>query len=265
MYAKKSLGQHFLIHKHIAERIVNTAQITLSDIVVEIGPGTGILTKALIEKAGHVLALEVDKNLIDVLDKKFATAISRGILNIQHQDIRTFTPCIISKPYILVANIPYYLTSNILRLFLETTCRPQRIVLLVQKEVAERIARSKKESILSISVKVYGNPHYEFTVPRGAFLPAPTVDSAVLSIRDIHSTFSNEREAKYFFNIIHEGFSHKRKKLVNNLSGIVDLPTAESALSAVGVTLNIRAEDVPVEKWRELTQYFITNINTHLN
>ncbi len=263
MHAKKSLGQHFLLHKHIAERIVDTAKITLNDTVVEIGPGTGILTKALIEKAGYVLALETDKNLINVLDKKFTVAISRGVLNVQHQDIRTFVPCVISKPYILVANIPYYLTSNILRLFLETMCRPQRMVLLVQKEVAERIARSKKESILSISVKVYGNPHYEFTVPRGAFLPAPTVDSAVLSIRNIHSPFSNEREAKYFFDIIHAGFSHKRKKLVSNLAGIRDLTVAESALSATGIAPNIRAEDVSVKKWYELTQYFITNINTH--
>ncbi len=147
--------------------MVAVANITEKDTVIEIGPGTGKLTDALLEKAGQGLALEADENMVHIIEEKYASAIRENRLTIRHQDIRLFNPTTITTPYVLVANIPYYLTGVIFRKFLETTHRPTRIVLLIQREVAQRIARDKKESILSASVKVFGKPTYEFMVPRG--------------------------------------------------------------------------------------------------
>ncbi len=262
MRAKKSLGQHFLLHKQIAQRMVSVAHITKRDTVVEIGPGTGKLTDALLEKAGKVIALEADKDLVNVLEEKYALAVSGERPEVRHQDIRSFNPQTIKSHYVLVANIPYYLTSAILRQFLETAHQPKSMVLLVQKEVAQRIARDKKESILSISIKVFGNPHYEFTVPRGAFFPQPSVDSAVLSIQNIHNPFATSHATASFFSVLHAGFSHKRKKLGNNLSTIADPHIVQDAFISTGIAPDARAEDIPIGKWLLLSQFFSTDTST---
>lgn len=261
MHAKKSLGQHFLLHKQIAQRIVFVAHIEACDTVLEIGPGTGKLTDALLEKAGKVIALEADENLVTLLEEKYADSISGGYLDVHHQDIRLFNPVTITTPYVLVANIPYYLTSAILRQFLETASQPKRMTLLVQKEVAKRIAKDKKESILSISVKVFGEPVYEFVVPRGAFFPEPSVDSAVLSIKNIRNPFNTPDATTSFFSVVRAGFSHKRKKLTNNLLTIAGADIVQDAMFSANIAPGVRAEDVPVEKWLTLSQYF--SANTH--
>ncbi len=255
MRAKKSLGQHFLLHKRIAQRMVNVAKVTEKDNVIEIGPGTGKLTEAILEKAKKVIALETDENLVHFLEEKYVSYVQDKHLEIYHQDVRTFNLSTAPIPYILLANIPYYLTSAILRQFLETKYQPERAVLLVQKEVANRIAREKKESILSISVKVFGDPTYEFTVPRGAFLPIPSVDSAVLSIQNIHNPFATERANAIFFSILRAGFSHKRKKLENNLLILSDSNTIQNAFIYANITNGSRAEDVSIEKWHLLSKY----------
>jgi len=248
--AKKSLGQHFLMHARIAERIAMVAQIE-GEVVLEIGPGTGILTRALLAKAHKVIAIETDHELMPKLRETFATEIAEKKLELIEGDIRTFDPGTITGNYALVANIPYYLTGEIFRQFLETEHQPRSLTLLVQKEVAERVARSKKESLLSLSIKAYGLPKYEFTVPRGAFVPAPGVDSAVLSIRDIsHTHFKTREEERRFFALIHAGFAHKRKILSNNL--------LSAGLSAEGVAPNARAEDLHLPEWLELAR------NTHI-
>ena len=262
MRAKKSLGQHFLLHKRIAQRMVTVANITEKDTVVEIGSGTGKLTEAILEKAGKTIALETDEELVRVLEEKHTRHISGGCLDVHHQDIRLFNPTTITTPYVLVANIPYYLTSFILRQFLETNHQPERMVLLVQKEVAKRIAQDKKESILSISVKIFGDPAYEFVVPHGAFFPAPSVDSAVLSIRDIHNPFATPHESNAFFSIVRTGFSHKRKKLATNLSILAPSDIVQSAFVSAHIPLDTRAEDVSVEKWSALSQFLSTKIST---
>lgn len=242
---KKSLGQNFLMHQRIAERIALTAQLTAEDVVFEIGPGTGMLTTELLKRAKKVIALEADGALCETLRTQFAIEIAEGKLELMHQDIRIFSPNILPEGYHLVANIPYYLTGEIFRLFLESDNQPQSVTLLVQKEVAERIARSKKESILSLSVKVYGTPHYEFTVPRGAFRPAPNVDSAVLTIRDIsRKHFRARAEEERFFTFVHAGFAHKRKFLANNLK--------EVGLSIVNFPPKTRAEDFQLADWLAL-------------
>ena len=230
------------MHRRIAERIAHTARLAATDTVLEIGPGTGMLTKELLRCAQHVIALEADEVLYEDLEVLFATDIAEGRLDLRHQDVRTFSPTTLLENYHLVANIPYYLTGEIFRLFLETERQPQSMILLVQKEVAERIARSKKESILSLSVKVYGTPHYEFTVPRGAFRPAPNVDSAVLSIRDIsRKNFTSSEEEKQFFHLLHTGFAHKRKILTKNLKSVTS--------AALTIPKNMRAEDMSLADW----------------
>lgn len=246
IHAKKSLGQNFLMHARIAERIADVAKLTPDAVVLEIGPGTGMLTRPLLERAGKVVAIEADYELFEKLQTDFANEIALGKLKLIHGDIRSFDISSLPEKYALVANIPYYLTGEIFRMFLETENQPGSMTLLVQKEVAERIARSKKESILSLSVKAYGTPHYEFTVPRGAFKPAPKVDSAVLTVRDIsRKNFSSHEQEKRFFELIRAGFAHKRKFVRNNLSD-AGLPTGDIPKKA-------RAEDVPLSDWLALT------------
>ena len=268
---KKSLGQHFLMHPSIAERIADVANISSDDVVLEIGPGTGMLTKPLLARAKKVIAIETDAELIEKLPARFADEIKNGWLTLIHGDIRDMRDTHLSltvgnnKHYQVVANIPYYLTGEILRKFLSATHKPSSMTLLVQKEVAERIVARKsarggsdsggKESMLSVSVKAYGTPRYRFTVPRGAFVPAPKVDSAVISITDMRAdAFASPKEEKRFFDILHAGFAHKRKKLAGNLAVIAGREAAEQALRAAGIPENARPEDVSPPAWRLLAQ-----------
>ncbi len=245
MFAKKSLGQNFLMHARIAERIALTAGLTKETIVFEIGPGTGMLTRELLTLAKRVIALEADYELFERLQTDFAEEIAEGRLELLSGDIRTFDVDTLPKGYALVANIPYYLTGEIFRMFLEAENQPSAMTLLVQKEVAERIARSPKESILSLSVKAYGTPTLEFTVPRGAFNPAPKVDSAVLAIRGIsRKNFATKAEEEKFFTLLHAGFAHKRKFVRKNL--------LEAGLSGGNIPEKARAEDLPLSVWLSL-------------
>jgi 16S rRNA (adenine1518-N6/adenine1519-N6)-dimethyltransferase len=164
LFAKKSLGQNFLMHPQTAERIVLAAALPEGATVLEIGPGTGMLTRALLARAEKVIAVEADDALAPELMETFAEEIAAGKLEIIHQDIRTFDTKTLPASYHVVANIPYYITGELMRQFLTAVHKPETMTILVQKEVAERIARSKgKESVLSISVKVYGEPEYCFT------------------------------------------------------------------------------------------------------
>jgi len=243
--AKKSLGQNFLMHARIAERIALSAKLSPDTTVFEIGPGTGMLTRELLKLAGRVIALEADRELFEKLQADFADDIASGTLKLIYGDIRTFDISSLPKGYALVANIPYYLTGEIFRMFLAADNQPSAMTLLVQKEVAERIARAKKESVLSLSVKAYGMPKYEFTVKRGAFFPAPKVDSAVLTVRDIsRKNFSTPSEEERFFTLVHAGFAHKRKFVRKNLT--------EAGLPAGDIPEKARAEDLPLSAWLAL-------------
>lgn len=257
MQAKKSLGQNFLMHARIAERIARVAKLSPNAIVFEIGPGTGMLTRELLKLAKKVIALEADKELFEKLKIDFASEIAEKRLELIYGDIRDMHHVSrysvkdgtyenvwehLSRGYVVVANIPYYLTGEIFRMFLESENQPSAMTLTVQKEVAERIARSPKESILSLSVKAYGAPKYEFTVPRGAFNPAPGVDSAVLAIRDIsRKNFPTMEDEKNFFKLIRAGFAHKRKFVRNNLG--------EASLPQDGIPEKARAEDLKISDW----------------
>ena len=242
MRAKKSLGQNFLMHARIAERIALAAAIASDTPVLEIGPGTGMLTRELLKLSKKVIAIEADGELFEKLRTDFANEIARGQLELVHGDIRTFNIAALPAGYALVANIPYYLTGEIFRMFLASDNQPSAMTLLVQKEVAVRIARAKKGSVLSLSVKAYGTPKLEFTVPRGAFRPAPKVDSAVLTVRDIsRKSFATSEDELRFFTLLHAGFAHKRKFVRKNL--------AEAGIPYGDIPEKARAEDVKLAEW----------------
>lgn len=244
------------MHPRIAERIALVAKLLPDTVVFEIGPGTGMLTRELVKRAKKVVALEADEALFEKLKDTFAREIGEGNLELLHGDIRAFDISALPRGYALVANIPYYITGEIFRMFLESDNQPSSMTLLVQKEVAERIVgnpersrgtRSRKESILSLSVKAYGAPKLEFTVPRGAFIPAPKVDSAVLTIRDIsRKHFASRAEEKLFFALVRAGFAHKRKFARKNL--------ADTGLPAGDISEKARAEDMPLSLWLALAR-----------
>jgi 16S rRNA (adenine1518-N6/adenine1519-N6)-dimethyltransferase len=235
MYKKKSLGQHFLRNAHYLNAVADAAEITKGDVVVEIGPGEGTLTEVLLARGARVVAIEKDARLIPMLKEKF----SNTNLEVIEGDALEFEP---PKTYKLVGNIPYYITGALLRTFLSSERQPSLLVFLMQKEVAERIARSKKESILSLSVKAYGEPKYVKTVPRGAFAPPPKVDSAILAVSGVsRKHFKNAAHEKKFFELVKKGFSSKRKKLSSNLGDIG--PLGEK-----------RAEDLSLGEWLALSR-----------
>jgi 16S rRNA (adenine1518-N6/adenine1519-N6)-dimethyltransferase len=255
--AKKSLGQNWLKSESAIKEIIKAGEITPGDWVLEIGPGRGVLTEKLLEANCKVTAIEKDDRLIGALQEKFADKINNGSLTLIHDDILNINFSevwkITGEHYKLIANIPYYITGQVIRKFLsEEELQPSLMVLMVQKEVARRIVASdKKESILSISVKVYGEPKYIKTVPAGAFDPAPNVDSAILQIKNISRDFfspQNDSEEKIdekdFFEILKKGFAQKRKLLKGNL-GI-----KENIFTACGQPLNARAEDITLSSWQ---------------
>jgi 16S rRNA (adenine1518-N6/adenine1519-N6)-dimethyltransferase len=252
-FAKKSLGQNFLMHRQTAERIVKAAEVPKGALVLEIGPGTGMLTKELLNLGYRVLAVEADFALIPELEGTFEREIAQGRIEIKAADIRSFDTETIGEPYHLVANIPYYITGEIIRQFLTAPKQPESMTLLVQKEVAERITRAKKESLLSLSVKAYGEPKYCFTVPRGAFVPSPNVDSAVLRVSGIsRDSFASREEEDGFFAMLHAGFAHKRKRLARNLEDYASRESIAVAFLEAGLDQNARAEDLTLSIWLAL-------------
>lgn len=254
MRAKKSLGQNFLMHAQIAERIALGSGVGKEDTVLEIGPGTGMLTAPLLKAAGYVIAVEADGDLEGALRERFSQEIAKELLSLVVGDIRTYDPSVIGKPYAVVANIPYYITGEIIRQFLSGTHKPTSMTLLVQKEVAERIAREPKGSILSIAVRAYGKPSYLFTVPRGAFVPAPNVDSAVLHIAEIHDLFGSPEAEARFFTVLKAGFAHKRKRLAKNLEAVATPERIAGVFGALSLSTDVRAEELSVDEWSSLAK-----------
>lgn len=238
------------MHQSTAERIVQAANLSKKDLVLEIGPGTGMLTHALLTRAKRVIAVEKDYELYKDLVHTFEKEIAKKKLTLIHGDIRTYTPPATS--YKVVANIPYYITGEIIRQFLTTKKQPSSMTLLVQKEVAQRIARSRKESLLSLSIKIFGDPTYCFTVPRGAFVPTPSVDSAVVHIAHIQNPFRSKKDGECFFVLLHAGFAHKRKLLIRNLEKVAAQKALQSAFSKLTIPINTRAEDVSLTLWKKL-------------
>ena len=255
MLPKKSLGQNFLTNTGIVSSIVDTASLSPNETVLEIGPGKGILTEELLKHGANVFTVEKDADLIPFLQSKFEKEITEKQLVLIHEDILNFNFQNNDKPYNLVANIPYYITGLIIRKFLTEEKQPQKMVLLVQKEVAERIiAKDGKESLLSVSVKAYGSPKCIKTVKAGSFTPAPKVDSAILLIDDISRNFFSNISEERFFEVLHAGFAHKRKQLFGNLKAVFDENFLKERMKQIGGPENIRAEDVTLFDWKNLSK-----------
>ena len=255
----KSLGQNFLIDENVLGKIVQAAELDKNDVIIEIGPGFGTLTEELSKKCKKVIAIEKDKKLAEKLDGKFENIeiITDDILKIKLKEfIKKYAP---DGKYKLVSNIPYYITSPIIKMFLESDIQPELIVLLMQKEVAERIcAKPGKLSVLALSVQVYGEPEIVDYVDKSAFYPEPKVDSAILKIKNIKKNFPNEYY-KDLFRIIKIGFSSKRKKLANNLSAGLHIGKmqSEELIVEAEINLNARAQELELEDWRKLVEIII--------
>ena len=246
------LGQHFLNSQWVARDLVRSVGIRAGETVLEIGPGRGALTKELLAQGAHVIAVEKDTALIPLLQNMFAKEISDGALTIVEGDVRDFSPEKHDfRSYAIAANIPYYITGEILRHFLSSRVQPRAMALLIQKEVAQRIvARDGKESILSLSVKAYGKPSIVAKVPRGSFNPPPAVDSAILLIQDISRGFFSDISEEDFFKVVRAGFASKRKLLSSNLKTLFKNPL--EIFKGCGIPAKARAEDLQLEQWRLL-------------
>lgn len=245
----KGLGQHFLVDRPSLDAVVAGGQVTESDTVLEIGPGLGVMTIPLVEIAGQVVAVEADRALADLLERD-----RPANLTVVPQDFMAFNLLSLPKGYKAVANIPYYLTSAIFRMLLESANPPSRMSLLIQKEVAERIvARPGKMSVLALSIQYYGKPEITAVVERTKFLPPPRVDSAVLVV-DVYSkpVFPADREK--LFRLIRAGFGERRKMLKNSLAGglNISIGTAAELVGGAGLRPTARAQELALHDWERL-------------
>ncbi|MFH1454822.1 MAG: 16S rRNA (adenine(1518)-N(6)/adenine(1519)-N(6))-dimethyltransferase RsmA [bacterium] len=265
--AKKSLGQNFLKSKVALFAMVKAGEITSNDIVLEIGPGQGALTEKILETGAKVIAVEKDDRLIEYLKEKFIKEVENGQFTLIHGDILELDLSEIglkNSNFKLIANIPYYITGLIFRKFLSGNIQPNKLVIMVQKEIADRIiARDEKESLLSLSVKAYGTAKKIMKVEKENFSPKPKVDSAILLIDNISKKFFEEINEEKFFEVIKLGFAHKRKMLIANLKEKFGLPVATSTAQVdkndlfhifqdLKISEKARSEDLKLEDWKRL-------------
>ena len=282
---KKRLGQHFLTDGNVLQRILSAAELSSKDIVVEVGPGLGILTERLAERVARVVAVELDSKLVRVLRKRLA---SFSNIEIVHADILKIAPwqlledvivrhevpkqslepklraegVAITQCYKVVANLPYYITSPILRHFLEASLKPLLMVIMVQKEVGEAMAANPgKMSLLSVRTQFYSKPTIVTHVPAGSFYPSPKVDSLVLRLDAYSKPPIEVSDIAGFFDIVTRGFSAPRKQLRNSLAQALTMPPSQvvSLLEKSGIAAKRRAETLTLEEWEKLWNVFASS------
>jgi len=258
MYGAKpntDLGQHFLVENKYLEKIIDTAEPLEGKKVLEIGPGIGIMTKMLSARAEDVIAIEVDPRMVAILK----TVCSRCTnLTVKTMDVRNFDPTGLGK-YKIVANLPYYITSGIIRQFLEEKNKPTEMIIMVQKEVAQRIcATPNKMNMLGISVQFYGQPKMIGIVPREAFYPTPQVHSAIVKIETYKTPLFSDVSPEKFFDLTRAGFGEKRKQLANALLGFGPYEKEEviEKLKKAGINSERRAETLSLDEWRKLYKIY---------
>ena len=268
--ARKGLGQHFLIDEEVLGRIISAAELSPEDVVIEVGPGLGVVTRELAPRVARLFAVELDDKLALFLEQKLAalgnvSVINRDILEVAPQTLLYGEPGGLPSAagglarYKVVANLPYYITSPVLRHFLEASPRPSLMVVMVQKEVAEAIAAGPgRMSVLSVSVQYYGKPEIIGNVPARCFYPEPEVDSAILRVSTYAEPAVAVAEAG-FFRLVRAGFTASRKQLANSLSQGLALPKDKvlPLLAEVGIDSHRRAETLTLEEWAALSR--ITN------
>lgn len=251
---KKELGQHWLRDREILAAIADDANLSKDDTVLEIGPGLGTLTSELLRQAGKVIAVEFDRDLARKLPGQFPGTS----LEVVNGDILSFDLTKLPKGYKVVANVPYYITSKIVRALMTSTNRPGVAVLLVQKEVAERIVADLGDmSILAIATQVYAEASLGVEVPKEYFTPPPKVDSQVVILETRPFPLVAPEDEKNFFRLVKAGFSAKRKKLRSSLAGglALDKQAVEALLTAASISPDARAEDLTIEDWCRLMEH----------
>jgi len=250
---KKSLGQHWLKDRDVLQHIADSADIRPTDTVLEIGPGLGTLTSELLRQAEKVVAVELD----DDLARKLPAQFPGKNLQVVHQDILDFDLSTLPDDYVVVANVPYYITSKIIELLMNADNKPRTTVLLIQKEVAERLAaKPGNMSILAVSAQLYADIEVGDVVPAHFFTPPPKVDSQVIILNTRPQAFIPKDEEKAFFRVVKAGFSAKRKMLRGSLSGGLSISKAEAdaLLIQAGIDPNARAESLSLEQWNALAK-----------
>ncbi len=264
--AKKGLGQNFLVDDAVLEQILQAADLQPGDTVIEVGPGLGLMTAELARRAGWVIAIELDNRLADILAETLqfenVIVLNEDILGTDPAKLLQgaalgFPPSL--KSYKVVANLPYYITQPVIRHFLEAPVKPEMMVLMVQKEVAEVItAKPGQRSVLSIAVQFYGRPSIVTAVPAAAFFPAPEVDSAVVKIDVYRTPPVAVDNVDGFFKLVRAGFTTARKQVANSLSRGLGLPKPAvlQLLSRAGIDPRRRAETFTLEEWAELWRLF---------
>lgn len=258
MQPNKAFGQNFLIDRFILRQIVAAAEIDAADSILEVGAGTGVLTRELARQAKRVVAVELERDMLALLAETTRDCANVEIIarNLLHLDpVAVFG----SAPYKLVANLPYYITAPTFRHFLESAAAPRLIVVMVQEEVAERITAAPGDlSLLAVSVQFYGKPRIVARVPAEAFYPAPKVDSAILRVDVSAESPLTPEQRKRFFRIVQAGFSAKRKQLHNALESALHLPpeTVRAWLAAASIEASRRAETLDIAEWLNLWHYF---------
>lgn len=268
--ARKGLAQHFLVDGGVVRKILTAAEITPSDTVIEVGPGLGVLTQELIKSAGRVIAVELDTRLAEIIKEKLTSGAN---LTVVHENILKTDPAELLasdevKGYKVVANLPYYITSAVIRHFLEASLKPDIMVLMVQREVAKQItARPGEMSLLSVSVQLYGEPKLVARVPARSFYPAPRVDSAILKINVYPAEQVAVEDITGFFDLVRAGFSANRKQIVNSLAKSLDIPKPGvlSLLEKAGIDPRRRAETLTIDEWRQLFRVFSIKSGVHGN
>lgn len=247
----KKYGQNYVINPEVIDKMIETAEVKVSDTVVEIGPGFGVLTLALVEKAKNVLAFEIEKKIAPYWEAR----ASKNLQIIWGNVLRT-AGNLPKEKYKVVANLPYQITSAVIRYFLENENPPESMTLMVQKEVAERIcARAGDMSLLSVAVQYYADAEIAGLVPRDNFWPVPKVDSAVIVLK-VHKAAKSVKSAD-FFNLVKAGFANRRKLLIKNLLPIVGKQNKEKLKSIfveLGLSENARAQELGVEDWVSMTR-----------
>jgi 16S rRNA (adenine1518-N6/adenine1519-N6)-dimethyltransferase len=257
---KKRLGQHFLIDAEMLNSIISAAALTSEDIVIEVGPGLGTLTRRLAEQVAKVIAVELDSRLVSILKRSLDSFSNISII---HGDILKIVPSQLlgglAQNYKVVANLPYYITSPTLRHFLEASLKPSLMVVMVQNEVGEAMSATPgKMSLLSVSTQFYSKPTVVTYVPRENFYPPPKVDSIVLRL-DIYSKPPIEiSDIVSFFDIVKCGFSSPRKQLRNSLAQALGMPASQVVLllEKAGIEANRRAETLSLEEWKKVREIF---------
>lgn len=247
----KSLGQHWLHDRSVLAHIADCAEVQQGDMVLEIGPGLGTLTSELLRRTDRVMAVEFDSELARKLPAQFPGKN----LQVVNQDILTFDVSQLPTGYKVAANVPYYITSKIVQLLMTAVNKPSVAVLLVQKEVAERLAAQPGDmSILAVSAQLYAEVSLGDVVPAALFTPPPKVDSQVVVLRTRTEPLFTDISEKEYFRVVKAGFSAKRKKLRSSLAGGLGLskPDVEALLEKAGISPDLRAEDLTLAQWHEL-------------